>query len=104
MTHKGNFEAFVSVELLLERQYHEHSVDIATESANAVSSPGPDLRADVINKLESVTMQSLRQSHVKVGPVNQHHYCRSPQSSSVYQRSISSIKLSESAGYFGYAD
>src|ERR1041385_959251 len=56
MTDVTNVETLAFVELLFERKYDDHSIDVAPHRVNSIPAPRPNLRADVVNDFETVSM------------------------------------------------
>src|SRR6516162_9629228 len=72
MAHKLGFDPMFCVELLLERENHQHFIYKFADEPNARLSPGPKLRADVVHDRNTSSLQLPRQPEVEIGKVNQH--------------------------------
>ena len=70
MAYVFNIYFLVFIKLFFKRQYDKHALDIAAQSLDAITPPGPDLRADVINNLKVFFMEIG-----DVSPIAIHHHC-----------------------------
>ncbi len=71
MSHKLRIDAALAIELLFEREDHQHLAHVFANPLDAPLLPGPQLRADVINDRHIQFVQFARQPQVEVGEVDE---------------------------------
>src|SRR5579859_7495194 len=71
MSNIADFDAVLAVELLLEREDHDHLADIFLDLLDAAGTPGPYLRADEVENGNAQAVQLARQTQVEVREIEQ---------------------------------
>src|SRR5215470_15934842 len=97
-------DAFASIEIFFKRKYHQHSVNVPTNSIHAISAPGPNLRAYIIDYLEPIPAQPARKPHIEIRPIYQHYSMRPSLARRFDKGAVGAIKPPERSGYFGNAN
>ena len=88
------------IPIFFERQNRQQEIDIAPHAARSIGTPGPQLRTDVIDNSKAAPVQPMRQTQVKVRPVNQDHRVRSSRHGRAFQFDKGAPKLWQSAPDF----
>ncbi len=71
MAHELRVDSSLAIELLFEREDHQHLAHIFSDPFDAALLPGPELRADVINHRDIQFVEFARQPQVEVGKVDE---------------------------------
>src|SRR5579859_7123989 len=71
MTDELNGHSAIAIEFFLKRENTESLREAAPDDAHAPGSPGPELRADVVNVLNAVALESAGQAQVEAGEVRE---------------------------------
>ena len=65
--------ATLRVPLLFEGKDGKQQIYVTANASYSIGTPGPKLRTDVIDNSQATAMKRVRQSQIKVRPVNENH-------------------------------
>jgi len=71
VAYKRSIYAVSAVEVLLKRENDQAFIDVLGHLMNSISTPGPDLRADVVDYRDSRVLQSFCETQVELREINQ---------------------------------
>jgi hypothetical protein len=70
MTHELHPDAGALIERLLEREDHQHAIDILLHRIHATGAPRPELGADVVHNRDAQSTQRRHQLEIEIGEID----------------------------------
>src|SRR5581483_1716141 len=74
MAREFGFDAVLAIERFFEREDDQHLLYVSLHELDAAATPGPELRADIVDHRDPAGMERFRQAEMEVGEIDEDGY------------------------------